>query len=98
MSGGDWKQMFKGIESNDLELVKYYLRIGIDPNYQHPEFMCLPLAESIRLNHLEITKLLLSSGADPLIIELESGGTTLALAQKLKNQKAVEILMNFVKE
>jgi len=97
MSGGDWKQMFKGIESNDLELVKYYLRIGIDPNYQHPEYMCLPLAESVRLNHLEITKLLLTHGADPLIIEMESGGTTLALAQKLNNKNAVEILKGFIK-
>ena len=39
MSGGDWKAMFKGIQEGDFELVKYYLNIGIDPNYQHPEFL-----------------------------------------------------------
>ena len=46
MSAGDWKDIFKGVKENDIELVKYYLREGIDPNYQHPEFMALPLAES----------------------------------------------------
>ena len=44
MSGGDWKAMFKGIQENNLELVKFYLKSGIDPNYQHPEFMALPIA------------------------------------------------------
>ena len=47
MSGGDWKAMFKGIQENDFELVSYYLRIGIDPNYQHPEYMALPLIEEV---------------------------------------------------
>jgi len=43
MSGGDWKAMFKAVQENDLELVRFYLRSGVDPNYQHPEFMALPL-------------------------------------------------------
>ena len=94
MSGGDWKQMFKGIQEGDYELVKYYLNTGIDPNYQHPEFMALPLAESIRYNHLEIAKLLLSKGADPSIIEMETAGTCMALAIKLKNKEAIELLCN----
>lgn len=92
MSGGDWKAMFRGIQENDLELVKYYLRIGIDPNYQHPEYMALPLAESIRYNHLEIAEALLSNGADPLIREMESGGNCLVLAQKMKNKAVIDLL------
>lgn len=96
MSGGDWKQMFKGIQKNDIELVKYYLKIGIDPNYQHPEYMALPLAESIRYNHLNIAKLLLSNNANPQIIEMESGGTCLDLAKKIKNQDAIDLLNEFV--
>lgn len=95
MSGGDWKAMFKGIQENDFELVKYYLKMGIDPNYQHPEFMALPLAESIRYNNIEITELLLQNGANPAIIEMESGITTLAIAKGMKIQKFIDLLNNF---
>lgn len=97
MSGGDWKAMFKGIQENDFELVRFYLNTGIDPNYQHPEYMALPLCESIRYNHLDITKLLLNNGADPTIIEMESRSSSLNLAKVLKNEKAIvliEELMN----
>ena len=92
MSGGDWKAMFKGIQENDFELVKYYLNGGIDPNYQHPEFMALPLAESIRYNHLDITQLLLEKGANPLIIERESNSTCLAIVEKMGNKAFIELL------
>ena len=68
MAGGDWKGMFKGIQENDFELVKYYLKIGIDPNYQHPEYMALPLAECLRYDNLKIAELLLSNGANPNVI------------------------------
>ena len=92
MSGGDWKQMFKGIQENDFELVKYYLRMGIDPNYQHPEYMALPLAESIRYGHIEITELLLSNGAQTSIIEMESGITALDIAKQTGNQQVIDLL------
>lgn len=88
MSGGDWKAMFKGIQENDLELVKFYLKSGIDPNYQHPEFMALPIAESIRYDNIEITELLLQNGADPLITEMESGATPLETAKKTEQSKS----------
>lgn len=96
MSAGDWKDMFKGVQENDLELIKYYLSEGIDPNYQHPEFMALPLAESIRYDHMEVAKLLLSNGANPLTVEMESGGTCLELAKKMKNHEAVDLLNKFI--
>jgi len=98
VSAGDWKDMFKGIQENDLELVEYYLESGIDPNFQHPEFMALPLAESIRLNHLEIAKLLLIKGAKPLIKEIESGGTCLDLAKQLNNRNAIDLLNGFIRD
>ena len=96
MSGGDWKAMFKGIQENDIELVSYYLRMGIDPNYQHPEYMALPLAESIRYGHFEITELLLSKGANPSIIEMESGITTLEIAKRKENQAVIDLLSKYV--
>lgn len=95
MSGGDWKAMFKGIQDNDKELVHLYLRLGIDPNYQHPEYLALPLSEAIRYNHIDIAELLLEKGAKVNIIEMESGITSLALAKKKKLDKAVELLERY---
>ncbi len=95
MSAGDWKDMFKGVQENDLSLVKYYLSEGINPNYQHPEFMALPLAEAIRYDLLEMVKLLLANGADPLIKEMESGLTCLELANSMKDQSLIDLLNDY---
>ncbi|MEL6988407.1 MAG: ankyrin repeat domain-containing protein [Bacteroidota bacterium] len=91
MSGGDWKQMFKAIQENDIELVSYYLQSGIDPNYQHPEYMALPLSESIRYNHKNIAQLLVKSGAETSIIEMESGLTAFDLAEKMGRSNFLNI-------
>jgi len=96
MSGGDWKTMFKAIQDGDIELVKYYLRMGIDPNYQHPEFMASPLIESIRFNEIEIMRLLLNNGANPQIKEYMEGVTPMEVAQKANNTKAIKILNQFI--
>lgn len=93
MSAGDWKAMFKGIQENDFDLVKYYLKIDID---QHSEFMALPLAESIRYNNINITELLLLHGAKPLIKEMESASTSLEITKKMKNKKAIDLLNAFI--
>ncbi len=95
MSGGDWKAMFKAIQDNDLELVRFYINHGIDVNYQHPEYLALPLSESIRYNHLEVAELLLSNGAKPSIVEMESGVSPIDLARKRNNRKAVHLLEQF---
>ena len=98
MSGADWKIMFRSVQANDIELVKYYLKMGIDPNFQHPEYMALPLAESIRYNFLEITELLLQNGAKPLIREMETGVSTLETAKRLGNEKVLELLNKFIEK
>lgn len=98
MSGGNWKEMFHGIQTGDIELVRYYLEIGIDPNYQHPEFLASPLVESIRYNHLEITQLLLEKGADPHIKEIWGKATAMSVAKANKNVEAVQLLKQFIKE
>jgi len=95
MSGGDWKAMFKGIQQDDFELVKFYLQSGIDPNYQHPEYMALPLSESIRYKNYEISKLLLSNGANPLIREMETGSTSLELAIKFGDSATIDLIAKF---
>ena len=69
MAAGDWKELFNAAQQGDLELVEYHVRMGIDPNYQHPEFMCTPLIESIQHGQFEVAKYLLENGADPTIKE-----------------------------
>lgn len=94
MSGGDWKAMFAAIQKGDYNLVGYYLKMGIDPNYQHPEFMAAPIAESVRFNHLDIAKLLLSYGADPKAKEVIGGQTAIDVAKEKQNQEALSLLQN----
>lgn len=96
MSGGDWKAMFKAVQDGDYNLVEYYLRIGIDPNYQHPEFMAAPLVESIRFNELEIAKLLLEKGADPKIVEVLEKETAFSVAKDRNNQEAIALLNTYL--
>ena len=96
MSGGDWKTMFKAIQDGDYELVKYYLRMGIDPNYQHPEYMASPLIESFRFDHFEITKLLLENGADPEIKEAMGGESAMEIAELLNKPEAIHILNEYL--
>lgn len=96
MSGGDWKQMFKAVQTGDLNLVEYYLRQGIDPNYQHPEYMAAALVESIRFNNLDITKLLLENGADPNIKEILEEETPMSIAKARKNVAAIKLLEEYI--
>lgn len=88
--------MFKAIQDGNLELVDYYLKMGIDPNYQHPEFMAAPLVESIRFNHMDITKLLLENGANPIVKEMLEGDTAFSVAEMKKNQKAIDLLNEYL--
>jgi ankyrin repeat protein len=97
MSGGDWKAMFHAIQKGDIDLVDYYLKVGIDPNYQHPEYMASPLVESIRFGHIEISKLLLAKGADPHAKEVMGGDTALEVAESKKNAEAIELIKAHLK-
>ena len=68
MAAGDWKDMLAAATRGDIELVRYYLREGIDPNYQHPEFLTTPLIEAARVGQAEVCRLLLAHGADPAVV------------------------------
>jgi len=65
MSSGDWKEMFSAAEAGDLEFLRYHLCAKVDPNYQHPEYMCTPLVACILAGQYDAAALLLQSGADP---------------------------------
>ncbi len=96
MAGEDWKAMFKAIQDNDFALVEYYLNSGIDPNYQHPEYLALPLAESIRYDHIEIAKLLLDHGANPSIIETETSASSIEIATKFNKPMMIALMNAFI--
>lgn len=98
MGHGEWKDMFKAVQTNDIELVDFYIRNGIDINYQHPEYMTSPLIESIRLNNIEMMLFLLKNGASPDIKEFYSNKDAISIAEELKNEKALKILNEYSKK
>ncbi|MBW1295881.1 ankyrin repeat domain-containing protein [Aquimarina litoralis] len=97
MSGGNWKDMLLASQTGDFELVKYYIKNGIDINYQHPEAMTTPLIESIRFGNLEIAKFLLENGADLHAKEGFSGETAMSVATDKGNKKALVLLNSYLK-
>jgi ankyrin repeat protein len=94
--GGDWKDFFRAIQLNDIELVKYHIRTGINPDYQHPEYMTAPLMECIRFGHLEIAEYLLENGADANALEHNSTTTAMSIAKMLDNQDAIKLLKRYI--
>ena len=94
--GGDWKEMFRGVEINDFNLVRYYIAMGVDLNYQHPEFLTSALIESINRNHLEMMAFLLENGALPDLKEAWSNKTPMSIAKELKNKEAINILNQYL--
>ncbi len=95
MNHGDWKALFYAVTNNDINQVKYYLKMGIDMNYQHPEFMTNPFFESIRLGRLEMVDLLLKNGANLDTSEIESGKNPLQMAQNSGNKNIIKILTQY---
>lgn len=95
MSAGDWKQLFAAAGKGDLELVEYYISAGIDPNYQHPEFLSTPLIESAQNGHLAVVEFLLQHGANPKIKSDYDGLTALETACQHKQEKVVAILEKY---
>lgn len=92
MSGGDWKEMFQAAESGDLELVRYHISQGVDPNYQHPEILSSALVASILSNHTDIAKYLLENGAKPDLKSYLEDMTPLQAAKKMKNRDLIALL------
>ena len=96
MAAGDWKDLLKAIEEENLELVKYHIQSGVNINYQHPEFLTTPLIESITAGNLAIIELLLASGADPLLQAGFSTDTPLVVAKRKGNKAIVDLLHQYL--
>jgi ankyrin repeat protein len=69
VSGGDWKELYAAARTGDLDLLKYHVEHGVDPDYVHPEFMSTPLVAAILAGHRAAAQYLLDHGASP---DLES--------------------------
>jgi ankyrin repeat protein len=95
MSAGDWKQLFAAEGKGDFEMVEYYISAGIDPNYQHPEFLSTPLIESVQNGHLAVVEYLLHHGANPKIKSDYDGLTALETARLYKQEKVVALLEKY---
>jgi hypothetical protein len=96
MARGDWKDMFKAVEAYDLGLMEFYLRQSVDVNYQHPEYFTNPFFESIRLGHIDITRLLLAHGASLQEKEIMTGLTSLELTKQLGNAEMLELVKAYL--
>ena len=81
MSGGNWKDLIKASEVGDVAKARYHLSLGVDPNFQHPEYFTAPIFEAVRGGHLELVKILVEEGgADPSLMEELSGDTVVDVA------------------
>lgn len=83
MSGGDWKDLFRGACEGDVELVRYHATLGVDLDYQHPEFLSSPLVACILAKQAETAGVLLDHGADPNLVSELDGLTPLQAARQV---------------
>jgi len=69
-AGGSWKDLFLAAEEGEITKARYHLELGVDPNFQHPEYFTAPLFEAIKHGHLDLVKILIEEGkADPALVE-----------------------------
>ena len=96
MAAGDWKDMLSAIHEGNIDLVKYHINNGVNPNYQHPEFLTTPLIESIASEKYEIAKFLLENGADPGLKAGFSTDSPISVAKKTKNKEIIQLLKSYL--
>lgn len=92
MSAGDWKDLYAAALAGDIDLVRYHISAGVNPNYQHPEILCTPLVASLIQGHGDIARYLLEHGADPNLRSEFDGLTPLQAARKFKRDGFVKLL------
>jgi len=98
MSGGNWKEMLSASEKGNLQLLQYHIKMGANPNYQHPEFFTAPLLESVRHEHYSISQFLLENGAKPDIVEDLEGVTPIEIALSNRDFRTIHLLNQYLPE
>lgn len=88
---GDFKGFIHAVMNENVDEVAYYISIGMDVNFLHPEIMTNPLIEAVKVGKIEIIQLLLENGADPKIIS-QIGESALSVAKNKGDRKLIELL------
>lgn len=78
--------MFYAAEAGDLSLLRYHLVAQVDPNSQHPEYMCSPLVACILAGQYDAAALFLQYGAAP---QLRSEGEAMTRLRTACSEAAV---------
>lgn len=89
MEHGNWKSMYEAACVGDLDLVRYYVKSGVDIDYVHPEFMSTALVSCILARHADVAIYFLDNGADP---EKVSPWDELSPAQAAQQEDLVVVL------
>jgi ankyrin repeat protein len=97
MSSGDWKEMFDAAVNGDLALLRYHLAAKVDPNYQHPEYMCTPLVACILAGQYDAAALLLQWDADPKLRSEDEAMTPLEAANHRRDQALIRLIDHSIK-
>lgn len=92
MASGDWKEMFDAAVAGDLGLLRYHLAAQVDPNYQHPEYMCTPLVACILAGQHDAAALLLQWGADPKLRSEGEAMTPIEAARKRQDPALIRLI------
>lgn len=92
LSAGDWKELYVAAQSGDLNLVRYHIEAGVDPNHQHPEILSTPLVAAILAGCTEVSLYLLANGAQADLRSIFDDLTPVEAASKVKNQAVLNRL------
>lgn len=98
MAAGDWKDLLDAAQRGDLDLVRYHINQGVNPNYQHPELLTTPLIESVEFEQIEVAKFLLENGADASIPAGFSTETALKVAKRKQHKDLIKLLKQYQKK
>ena len=92
MAAGDWKEMLIAAQNGNLPLVRYHIKMGENPNYQHPEFLTTPLIEAATFGHQDIVEFLLENGAKPHLKAAFNSNTAVEIAKQNGHLEIVRML------
>ena len=92
MQSGDYKALVQSVLDDDIETTRYYLSMGLDLNFCHPEIMTTPLIEAVRTKNISMIKLLMDNNADPKVVS-QMGESALILAKREKNKELTTLLL-----
>lgn len=102
-TGGNWKEFWLAASQpggGDLELLKFHLKNGVDPNYQHPEMESTALCEAIVAGNVQIVEFLLKYkgkdgklAVDPTIPSAYENQTPLEIAMEIQHHVIVDMIL-----